>query len=319
MSKYLVTGGAGFIGSHLVDKLLSLGHQVVVVDNFSLGKKENLADHQRNKNLVVYRKDICDDLSYIFKKEFVRSRQKPSAIFHLAALPRVQFSIDYPAKTHQVNVNGTLNLLETARKFNLKRFVFSSSSSIYGDQTKMPLVEAMEPKPVSPYALQKLVGENYAKLFNLLYGLETISLRYFNVFGPRQDPKGDYACLIPRFIKLIDQDRKPIINGDGCQTRDFTFVDDVVEANLLAAQIKNRACFGQIFNIGAGHNVSVNQVTKLILKLSNPKIKPIHGPALIEPRNSLAEIKKAKKMLGWQPQVSFEEGLQKTYQYFVRI
>ena len=312
MDRCLVTGGAGFIGSHLVDKLLSLDHRVIVVDDFSLGKKENLADHQRNNNLIVYRKSICNDLTGIFRKE------KPGLVFHLAALPRVQFSIDYPAKTHQVNVNGTLNLLETAKKFNLKRFVFSSSSSIYGDQTKMPLVETIEPKPVSPYALQKLVSENYAKLFNLLYGLETISLRYFNVFGPRQDPKGDYACLIPKFIKLISQEKKPVINGDGRQTRDFTFVDDVVEANLLAARIKNRACFGQVFNIGASQNRSVNQVTRQILKLNNKKIKPIHGPALIEPRNALADIKKAKKLLGWQPRVSFEQGLQKTYQYFVK-
>jgi len=312
MKRYLVTGGAGFIGSHLVDRLLSLGHRVIVVDDFSLGKKENLADHQRNKNLVVYRESICNNLTGIFRKE------KPELIFHLAVLPRVQFSIAYPVKTHQVNVNGTLNLLETAKKFNLKRFIFSSSSSVYGDQMKMPLAEAIEPRPISPYALQKLVSENYAKLFNLLYDLETISLRYFNVFGPRQDPKGDYACLIPKFVKLISQAKRPTINGDGRQTRDFTFVDDAVRANLLASQTKNKACFGQVFNIGASQNKSVNQATKEILKLSNKSIKPIYGPAMVEPRNSLADIKKAKKLLGWQPRVSFEEGLKKTYQHFVK-
>ena len=311
MNKYLVTGGAGFIGSQLVDKLLSQRHQVIVIDDFSLGKKENLAEHRRNKNLVVYRKSICQDLTGIFKKE------KPTVIFHLAALPRVQFSIAEPTKTHQANVNGTLNLLETAKKFNLKRFVFSSSSSVYGDQTKMPLEEAMEPNPISPYALHKLISENYARLYHLLYDLETISLRYFNVFGPRQDSKGDYACLIPRFIKLINQGKRPTINGHGRQTRDFTFVDDVIEANLLAAQTENKDCFGQVFNIGASRNNSVNQVTKEILKLAKKKIRPIHGPAVVEPKNSLADIEKAKKMLSWQPQVSFKKGLQKTYRYFV--
>jgi nucleoside-diphosphate-sugar epimerase len=176
----------------------------------------------------------------------------------------------------------------------------------------------MEPKPISPYALHKLIGENYAKLFHSLYGLETISLRYFNVFGPRQDPEGNYACLIPRFIKLINQWKRPTINGHGRQTRDFTFVDDVVEANLLAAQTGNEDCFGQTFNIGAGRNKSVNQITKEISKLAKRKIKPIYGPAVIEPRNTLADINKAKRMLGWRPQVSFERGLQKTYQYFVK-
>jgi len=312
MSKYLVTGGAGFIGSHLVEKLLNLGHQVVVIDNFSLGKKENLADHQRNKNLVVYRKDICNDLTGVFGKE------KPELIFHLAALPRVQFSIDHPLKTHQVNVNGTLNLLETAKKFNLKRFILSSSAAIYGNQKKLPLEENMEAEPLSPYALHKLISEDYLKLFNSLYGLETISLRYFNVFGPRQDPKGDYACLIPKFVRLISQAQKPTINGDGRQTRDFTFVDDVIKANLLASQTKNKDCFGQVFNIGAGQNKSVNKVAEQILKLSNQKVRLIHGPALIEPRNSLADIKKARRLLNWQPQVSFEQGLQKTYQHFVK-
>ncbi|MBL7155178.1 MAG: GDP-mannose 4,6-dehydratase [Candidatus Portnoybacteria bacterium] len=311
MSKCLVTGGAGFIGSHLVDKLLDLGHRVVVLDDFSLGKKENLAQHKNNSNLVVYKKSICDGLNNIFKKE------KPAIVFHLAALPRVQFSITHPKETHQVNVNGTLNLLETAKKFNSKRFIFSSSAAIYGEQKKLPLKEVMKARPVFPYALHKLMSEDYAKLFNSLYGLETINLRYFNVFGPRQDPKGDYACLIPKFIKSISQGTRPIINGNGQQTRDFIFVGDVAEVNILASQTKNKDCFGQNINIGAGQNKSVNQVTKEILKLSNKKIKPIHGPAVVEIKHSLADIKKAKKLLGWQSRISFEQGLNQTYQFFV--
>ena len=204
--KYLVTGGAGFIGSNLVDRLLELEHKVVVIDDFSLGKKENLREH---KNLVVHKRSICDNLYNIFSVE------KFDGVFHVAALPRVQFSIKNPIETNNVNVNGTLNLLDECRYFGVKRFVFSSSSSIYGDQDRLPLVETMNPNPMSPYAIQKITGEYYCKSFNSSPGLETISLRYFNVFGARQDPSGDYACLIPKFISLINKNIQPTINGDG--------------------------------------------------------------------------------------------------------
>ena len=232
-------------------------------------------------------------------------------------MPRVQYSIQHPIETNNVNVNGTINLLKNCKDFKVKRFIYSSSSSVYGNQKILPLSEYMTPNPMSPYALQKFIGEYYCKLFNDLYDLDTISLRYFNVFGPRQNPEGDYACLIPKFIKLISENFRPKINGDGKQTRDFTFVSDVVEANVLAMNLKNYILGN--FNIGNGKNISVNEVTQNILKLSNKKTEPIYGPAVIEPRNTLADISKAKEEFGWSPKTSFEEGLRETYQYFVNI
>ena len=305
--KYLVTGGAGFIGSHLVDRLLVDGHQVVVLDDFSLGKKENLAKH---KNLKIYKKSICDNLAALFKKH------RFDAVFHLAALPRVQFSIAKPRESHEVNVNGTLNLLLAAKEFGVKRFVYSSSSSVYGNQPTLPLVETMPAKPISPYALQKYVGEEYCRLFHMLYGLETVSLRYFNVYGPRQNPEGAYAGQIPKFFSKLFKNETPVINGDGTQTRDNTYVDDVVEANMKATKTSNSKAFGEAFNIGGGRNTSVNDTTAMILKLVGDKIKPTHGPAVIEPHDTLADTSKAKKILGWEPRTSYEDGLQKTYEYF---
>lgn len=306
---YLVTGGTGFIGSHLVDKLLKEGNEVIVVDNNYSGRDKNLVQHKDNEKLIVYKKSICEDLNDVFKN-------KIDAVFHLAAIASVQFSIDNPTETHNVNVNGTFNLLNTCRRFGIKRFIFSSSSAIYGDQKKLPTNEDAKPNPISPYALHKLIGEYYCKLFTTIYGMETISLRYFNVFGPRQNPEGDYACLIPKFIKLIRQNKTPIINGDGKQTRDFVHVSDVVEANVLAAKTENKRCFGEAFNIGSGKNISVNEVTETILNLSKKNIKPIHGPAVIEPRHTMADIKKAKTLLDWEPKTNFEDGFKETYEYF---
>jgi len=225
MAKYLVTGGAGFIGSHLVDRLLKDGHEAVVIDDFSLGKKENLSARPR---LKIYKKSICEKLDLIFKQH------RFDAVFHLAALPRVQFSIAHPRQSHEANVNGTLNLLIAARDRGVKRFIYSSSSSVYGNQTILPLVETMTPNPMSPYAFQKLAGEHYCRLFAELYGLETVSLRYFNVYGPRQNPDGAYAGQIPKFFSKLLAGETPVINGDGKQTRDNTYVDDVVEANLAS-------------------------------------------------------------------------------------
>ncbi|MBI2672106.1 GDP-mannose 4,6-dehydratase [Candidatus Woesearchaeota archaeon] len=309
--KYLVTGGAGFIGSHLVDRLLEEENKVVVVDDFSSGKKANISKHEDNPNLKVYQRDICEDLDEIFEdNEF-------DAVFHLAAVTRVQFSIKNRIESHNPNVNGTLNLLEYCRNFGVRRFIFSSSSSVYGDQDKLPFTESMTPNPKSPYALQKLIGEQYCDLFRFLDSLETISLRYFNVYGPRQNPDGDYACLIPKFIKLIRKNKQPDIHGDGEQTRDFTYVSDVVEANLLAEKA-GKECFGQVFNIGSGKNHSVNEVTAKLLKLSKGDIKPVHSPSVIEPKNTLADIEKAEKLLKWKPKVSLEEGLELTFEYFAR-
>ncbi len=311
---YLVTGGAGFIGSNLVDRLVKEGHRAIVIDDFSLGKEENIANHSNNPDnphFILYRKSICDNLSSIFEKEGI------DAVFHLAALPRVQFSIDYPQKTHEVNTNGTFNLLYACKQFGVKRFIYSSSSSVYGDQESLPMTEDMKPDPLSPYALQKLIGEEYCKLFTFLYGMETISLRYFNVYGPRQDHTSGYANLIPKFIFLIEKNRRPTINGDGNQTRDFTYVDDVINANMMAVTAKTRECFGHVFNIGSGKNLSVNDITTNLIDLSNKHLQPIHGSALVEPRNTLAAISRAKKMLDWSPQTSFDVGLSKTYSFFV--
>lgn len=308
--RYMVTGGAGFIGSHLVDRLLELNHHVAAIDDFSLGKEENLKQHENNPNFSLCRRSICGELSDIFEKEH------PDVVFHLAARPRVQFSIQNPVLTHDINVNGTHNLLDACRKAGVRRFVFSSSSSVYGNQETLPLREDMAPNPLSPYALHKLIGEQYCRMFNFLYGLETLSLRYFNVYGPRQDSSGDYSCLIPKFMGFVSAGKSPTIFGDGTNTRDFTYVADVVAANIAAADMANARCKGEVFNIGAGMNRSVNEVTESILKLAKSTITPIHTSPVIEARDSLAAISKAESFLGWQPGVSFEEGLKLTYNYF---
>ena len=303
---YLVTGGAGFIGSHLVDRLLLDKHDVTVIDDFSTGQVENLA----SRRVKIITAHITDDLSSIFKK------YQFDVVFHLAAIPRVQLSIDHPAKTHHTNINGVFNLLMACKEFKVKRFVFASSSSVYGNQAKLPLEETMIPNPVSPYALHKLVGEQYCHLFNSIYGLDTVCLRYFNVYGPRQNPSGDYSNLIPKFIVKLQKNEVPQIRGTGDNTRDYTFVDDVVEATLWAGKLTNKKVIGQVINIGGGKNHSINEVAKRIVALTKSEARPTHGPAVIEPKDTLANIKKAKKLLGWKPRVSFEEGLRRTVSYF---
>ena len=304
--KVLVTGGAGFIGSNLVEELVRQRHEVIVVDNLELGKKENIAG-------------IIDKIT--FHKETITDNIKPilndiDIVFHLAALPRVQFSIHNPIESHETNINGSFNLLRLCSDAGVKRFIFSSSSSIYGDQEMLPLKETMKPNPMSPYALHKLVIEHYCKLFHELYGLKTISLRYFNVYGPKQDSAGDYAILIPKFISMITKDLQPTIRGDGEQTRDFTFVEDVVSANLAAAISSNNKIFGDVFNIGTGKKYSVNQITEKLITLLKSKVKPIHIDSVIEPRDTLADIAKAKNMLDWEPKTNIGQGLKKTVDYF---
>ncbi len=307
MDRAIVTGGAGFIGSHLVDRLLELGNEVIVIDDFSSGKEENLAHQKDNPNLKVYKKSICDkDILDLFKDVKI--------VYHVAAVPRVQYSIKYPKTTNKANIYGTLNVLEMCRKAGVKRVVYSASSSAYGDQEKLPLVETMSPNPMSPYALQKLNGEYYCKIYYLVHKLETISLRYFNVFGPRQDPSGGYACLIPKSINMVLNGKSPEIYGDGEQTRDFTFVEEVVEANILAGTTTNKEAFGNVFNIGNGDNKSINEVVKGII--GDKKIELIYHSPVIEPKHTLADISKANELLGWKPKISFEEGLKKTIEYF---
>ena len=308
-----MTGGAGFIGSHLVDKLIDLGYRVTVVDDFSLGKKENLIQHKGSSYLKVCKKSICDNLLSIFKKG------KFHIVFHLAAIPRVQYSIDYPLESHDTNINGTLNLLKLSRAFGVKRFIFSSSSSIYGDQKQATQTEELAPNPMSPYALHKLTGEYYCKLFYKIYGMETVSLRYFNVFGPRQDPHSQYSNLIPKFIKFAIDGKIPKINGDGQQKRDFTFVADVVNANVLAGTTKNRNCLGETFNVGSGKNISVNEITDKILTLTGSLVRPVHGPTLIEPRETLAGLEKSRKLLGWSPKYNLDQGSRVIYKSLTRM
>ncbi len=291
----LVTGGAGFIGSHLVARLLTDGWNVTVIDDLSEGKWENLP---KDPSLKMIKASILDDITKIVAGNNV--------IFHLAALPRVQKSLKYPLETHYVNVDGTLNLLVAAKKCKVKKFIFASSSSIYGDQDQLPFTESMEPNPMSPYALHKLMSEQYCQLFSKLWGLETVCLRYFNVYGTGMSPNGNYALLIPRFIKLMSKGKVPTINGDGKQTRDFTYVSDVVEATILAAL---SSVSGESINIGFGKRISVNEVASSINRLMGKNIKPTHGQAVVEPRSTLADRTKARDLLGWEPKVNFDTGL----------
>src|SRR3989344_603179 len=291
-TKVVVTGGAGFIGSHIVDALIDDGYDVHVIDNLSNGKKENV-----NPKAIFHKKDIRNlkDIAPIIKGA--------KYVFHEAAIPRVPFSIEHPNETNEANVTGTLNVLTAARDGKVKRLIYAASSSAYGDQKTLPLVESMEAKPKSPYGLQKYIGELYAKLFSEIYDLETVSLRYFNVYGPRFSAEGAYALVIGKFIDLRKKGKTMTITGDGTQTRDFTNIHDVVKANLLAMKSENVGS-GEVMNIGAGRNFSVNKVAELI-----------GGPveyikARLEPHDTLASNALAKKLIGWVPEVKLEDGIE---------
>ena len=289
-SKVLVTGGAGFIGSNLVDKLLAEGHQVVVVDDLSGGSRERV-----NPQAEFHQVSIVD---------FEQLRPLFTGIdyvFHLAALPRVPFSIEYPRETNEVNVTGTVNVLLAAKEAGVSKVIYSASSSAYGDQDSLPLVETMPAKPKSPYGLQKYIGEMYCRVFSEVYQLPTVCLRYFNVYGPRQNEAGAYALVIAKFLKQKRAGQPLTITGDGSQTRDFTSVHDVVRANLLAMQ--SDCVRGEVFNIGAGRNFSVKQVAELI----GGEIEYL--PARLEPHDTLADNSLARTKLAWQPQVKLEDGI----------
>ena len=308
--RILVTGGAGFIGSNIVKTLVEEGDEVVVIDSLITGKKENLKPFLDKIKFIEG--SILDD------DKINEALAGVDYVLHQAALPSVPRSLEQPLASLENNLSITLKILVKSVEFKIKKLVYASSSSIYGNQDKLPLVETMNPGPMSPYALHKLVGEHYCGLFNNIYGMETISLRYFNVYGPRQSPDGGYACLIPKFIKILEEGEQPVINGDGGQTRDFTYVGDVANANILAATTKNKLAFGEAFNIGNGKNVSVNEVAERIIKLSGKKIKAVYGPGVIEPKDTLADFSKAYKVLGWKPGVEFEEGLKRTYDFMIR-
>lgn len=290
--KVVVVGGAGFIGGHVVEALVEKGYEVHVIDNLSGGKIENV-----NPKATFHQKDILDI------KAIQPVIQNATYVFHLAALPRVPYSIEHPDDTNEVNVGGTVNVLLASERAGVKRVIYSASSSAYGDQKTMPLVETMIPDPQSPYGLQKYIGELYCKMWWEVYKLpETVSLRYFNVYGPRLDPDGAYALVIGKFLKQRKEGKPLTITGDGTQTRDFTHVRDVVRANMLAMESKNVGK-GEVINIGAGKNFSINQLAKLI---GGPVI---HEPSRIEPHDTLADNSLAKKLLGWKPEITLEDGI----------
>ena len=307
-SEFLVTGGGGFIGSNTVHTLVASGRSVRVLDNFSTGRRENLASVASKIDLVDG--DLCQDDA--LKKAVAGVRY----ILHFAALPSVIRSVEDPRSTNHVNVTGTLNLLIAARDAGVERVVFSSSSSVYGNTATLPKRENMLPEPLSPYALSKLAGEHYGRMFHDLYGLRTFSLRYFNVFGPRQNPKSDYAAVIPLFVDALMHDRAPVIYGDGEQTRDFTYVDDVVAANLCCCHAPDSAS-GGVYNVAWGRRTSVNELARTIASVLGKKIEPVHKPARAgDVRDSQADSTRARELLGWKPGVTFEEGLKRTVEWF---
>jgi nucleoside-diphosphate-sugar epimerase len=307
MEKFLVTGGAGFIGSNICKRLVEEGCFVRIVDNLLTGKKSNLDTFIDKVEFVEA--DMGDDT-------VARSAMKDiDVVVHQGALPSVPRSVDDPAATHKHCIDATFTLLLAARDAGIKRFVYASSSSAYGDTPTLPKIETMSPAPLSPYAVGKLVGEYYCSVFHEVYGLETISLRYFNVFGPYQDPTSQYAAAIPAFVTAILKNEPPTIYGDGEQSRDFTYVDNVVEANLLAARAKHTA--GEVLNIACGEAVTVNKIIDMINEILDKNIKPIYtDPRPGDVKHSLADITAAEKLLGFKPIVEFKDGLKLAIEWY---
>lgn len=304
---YLVTGGAGFIGSNIVEELVKRGEKVRVLDNFSTGKRENLKEFENDIELIE-----GDIRSYHTVMQAVKGID---IVLHQAALPSVPRSIYDPITTNEINITGTLNLLYASKEAKVKKFVFASSSSVYGDTPELPKKEDMPINPLSPYAVSKLAGEKYCQVFSKVYGLHTVILRYFNVFGPRQDPNSQYSAVIPKFIKLILNDERPVIYGDGTQTRDFTYVTNVVEANILASIKECDA--GIVMNCACGEQIQLNYLIEEINRLSNKNIEPIYteyrkGDII----HSFADIRLIKKVLGWEPKFSFQKGLKLNLNYY---
>ncbi len=307
MEKFLVTGGAGFIGSNICRELIRQGCFVRVVDNLLTGKKSNLAD-------------IIDKIDFIQADmgdaEVAQSAMRDiDYVLHQGALPSVPRSVDDPAATHRHCLDATFTLLLAARDASIKRFVYAASSSAYGDTPTLPKVETMSPSPLSPYAVCKLAGEYYCSVFSYVFGLETISLRYFNVFGPCQDPASQYAAAIPAFVTAILKDKPPTVYGDGEQSRDFTYIDNVVEANLLAARVKHTK--GEVINIACGQAVTVNEIIAMINDSVGKSIKPDYtDPRPGDVKHSLADITLAEKLIDFKPEVPFKQGLQKAIKWY---
>lgn len=311
-TKFLITGGAGFIGSNMCEYLLSQGHKVVVLDNFSTGKRDNLDLFMKNNLFLLIEGDIRN------LETCQQAVKDVDYVIHLAALGSVPRSINDPKTSNDVNVNGMLNMLIVAKEEKVKTFVYASSSSVYGDEPNLPKVEGRIGKPLSPYAVTKYVNELYGKVFYDLYQLPTVGLRYFNVFGRRQDPNSIYAAVIPQFFDKLLNNESPLIHGDGLQSRDFTYIDNVIEANLKACLAPKKA-FGEAFNVAYGGQVTVNDLYYEMNRLLNLDIKPVYGPTRPgDVKHSNADISKARTYFNYNPSVSFEEGLKKTMDWYVK-
>lgn len=307
MIKCLVTGGAGFIGSNLVSRLIRENMKVVVLDNLSSGKMDNLKEFEDKIEFI--KGNICH------YSDVEKSVKNCDYIFHLAALPSVIKSIEDPISSNQVNVDGTLNLLKCASEQKIKKFIYTSSSAVYGDDPQLPKTEDMLCWPISPYGVTKKVGEEYCYVFAKIFGVDTISLRYFNVFGPKQNADSEYSGVISRFIFLLLNGKIPTIFGDGLQSRDFTYVDDIVEANLLAA--KTEKTNGEVVNIACGKSINLNQMIEMMNKIMGLNVKPNYAaPKLGDIKHSLSNISKSNKLLNYFPKISFEQGLKITIEWF---
>ncbi len=310
MAVYVVTGGAGFIGSNIVRRLLAEENEVRVVDDLSTGHRSNL--EEVTDRMAFYEGSILDAML------LDEAMDGAEYVLHQAALASVQRSVNDPVASNEANVNGTLGVLEAARRCGVKRVVYASSSSLYGDVPTLPKHEEMAPQPRSPYAVSKLTGEYYCRAFASVYGMETVSLRYFNVFGPHQDPASQYAAVIPIFVNCILEGRNPTVFGDGEQSRDFTYVEDVVTANLQAATAPGAA--GEYMNLGCGGRHSLNELLDLLQSIIGRQVEPIYAEARAgDVKHSQADISKAARIIGYEPQVSFEEGLRRTVAYYRQL
>lgn len=308
MARYLVTGGAGFIGSNLVERIIANGDQVRVLDDFSTGKRENLTPFMGGLELL---EGSIEDFALCQK-----AVAGVDYVLHQAALPSVPKSIQLPRETNNINIGGIVNLLVSARDAGVKRFVFAASSSAYGNTETLPKVESMAPQPLSPYAIQKLTGEQYCRVFYEQYGLQTVALRYFNIFGPRQDPSSFYSAVIPKFVTACLEDEAPVIFGDGETSRDFTFIDNVVQANLKACTAPE-ACAGQVMNIACGGRVTLTQLALGIRDaLGRGKAPHYAEERAGDVKHSMADISRARELIGYEPTVGFEEGLAKTIAWY---
>jgi len=307
MDKYLVTGGAGFIGSNIAEELVKRGHPVRIIDNFLTGKRENISSFLDKIELAegdIRDYDACS-----------RALEGVDFVLHQAALPSVPRSIEDPLLTTEINIKGTLNILLASREAKVKGLVFASSSSVYGDDPNLPKKEGTVGNPLSPYAISKLTGEKYCRVFSQIFGLSTVCLRYFNIFGPRQDPSSQYAAVVPNFITRMLKGESPTIFGDGEQSRDFTYVSNVVEANILAS--KARGVSGEVFNIACGERTTVNSLASNLSKILKTEISPSYDePRPGDVRDSFADISEAGKMLKYEPLVPFGEGLEETIRWY---